>query len=42
MSKYADMIVLSDNPLRNAQTLRDIRVLQTYVGGSRVYERQKD
>lgn len=42
VGKYSDLIVLSGNPLLSAQTLRDIRVLQTCVGGTQVYERSTD
>lgn len=37
--KYADLIVLSDDPLRDPDSLREIRVLQTVVGGVTVYSR---
>ena len=37
--KYADMVVLDQNPLTvDTQAIKDIRVLQTIVGGQSVYE----
>lgn len=35
--KYADLVVLSGNPLDNPRTLRDLRVLRTVVGGATIY-----
>ncbi len=37
--KYADMIILSDDPLRDPARLRGIKVLMTMVGGVKVFER---
>lgn len=37
--KYADMIILSDDPLRDPARLRDMKVLMTMVGGIKVFER---
>lgn len=39
--KWADLIVLNGDPLNTpADALPDLHVVQTYVGGQRVYERQ--
>jgi hypothetical protein len=36
--KYADLIILDRNPLKaNPDSLRDIRVLNTYVNGNEVW-----
>lgn len=35
--KLADLVVLGENPLDNADTIKDIQVEQTYVGGVRVF-----
>ncbi len=37
--KYADMIVLSEDPLRDPARLRGVKVLMTMVGGVTVFER---
>ncbi|MDD5169082.1 MAG: amidohydrolase [Syntrophales bacterium] len=40
--KYADLIILDKNPLKVApDSLRDIRVLNTFVNGSEVWSRQE-
>ena len=38
--KYADMVLLAENPLTVApEYIKDIAVLRTYVGGDVVYSR---
>ncbi|MFK7731821.1 MAG: amidohydrolase, partial [Pseudomonadales bacterium] len=37
VGKWADMILLSDDPLINPAAIRDIKVLETLVGGEKVY-----
>ena len=37
--KLADLIVLSDDPLDNPETLREIQVMKTIVGGITLFER---
>jgi len=37
--KYADLIILSSDPLSDGYLLKDIQVLQTIVGGVTVFER---
>lgn len=37
--KFADLVVLADNPLLGGQALKNMQVLQTYVGGVEVYRR---
>jgi hypothetical protein len=39
--KYADMIVLSGDPLRDPDNLRHIKVVRTIVGGITVFERRE-
>lgn len=40
--KYADLIILNKNPLKVApDSLRDIRVMKTFVNGTEVWTRQK-
>jgi predicted amidohydrolase YtcJ len=38
--KYADLVVLSGNPLDDPMNMRDIQVDRTLVGGAIVYRRQ--
>ena len=38
--KYADLVVLSDDPLINPGGIRDIEVVETIVGGKPVYKRE--
>lgn len=35
--KYADLVVLSDNPLTDPMAMRDMRVERTVVGGATIY-----
>ena len=37
--KYADMIILADDPLRDPANLRNMQVVMTMVGGVKVFER---
>lgn len=38
--KFADLVVLSANPLDDPMNMRDLKVLQTVVGGATIYERK--
>jgi len=38
VGKYADLAVLSDDPLKRPETIKDIKVLETIVGGRTIYE----
>ena len=40
VGKYADLVVLSDNPLEEPLTLRELVVEQTFIGGATVYRRR--
>lgn len=40
--KYADLIILDQNPLKvNPDTLREIRVMHTFVNGNEVWSRER-
>ena len=36
--KFADLVVLSDNPLTNPEKINEIKILKTFVGGEAVFE----
>lgn len=38
--KFADIIILSEDPIKNPEKLRDIQVEKTLIGGVPVYQRQ--
>ena len=38
--KFADMVVLSDDPLKDPAVIKDIEVLATIVGGNTVYKKE--
>ena len=40
VGKYADLVVLSDNPVEEPLTLRELVVEQTFIGGATVYRRR--
>jgi len=37
--KFADMVILSENPLNNPENMRDIAVLETMVAGKTIYKK---
>lgn len=37
--KMADLVILAENPLSNLESMRDIEVLETIVGGKTVFEK---
>jgi predicted amidohydrolase YtcJ len=39
IGKYADMVILSDNPLQNPSSINTIDVMETIVGGETVYRK---
>ena len=39
VGKFADLAVLSDNPLEQPEDIRHIKVLRTFVGGKTVFMR---
>ena len=36
--KFADLVILSGNPLTNPEKIRNIKVLKTIIGGKTVYQ----
>lgn len=36
--KFADLVILSGNPLKNPQSIRQLNILETIVGGATVYK----
>ncbi|MBW1847611.1 MAG: amidohydrolase family protein [Deltaproteobacteria bacterium] len=40
IGKYADMVILSDNPLKNPSSINNIDVVETIVGGATVYRKE--
>jgi hypothetical protein len=38
--KYADLVVLSGNPLDDPMAMRELQVERTLVGGATIYRRQ--
>lgn len=39
VGKYADLVVLSDNPLKQPERIKDIKVLETIVGGKTTFKK---
>lgn len=37
--KYADLVVLSGNPLEDPMAMRDLQVERTVVGGATIYRK---
>jgi predicted amidohydrolase YtcJ len=38
--KYADLVVLSGNPLENPMGMRDLMVERTVIGGATIYQKR--
>jgi hypothetical protein len=41
VGKFADLVLVDGNPLENVEQIRDLRVLETIVGGVSIYRRDK-
>jgi hypothetical protein len=42
VGKFADMVILSEDPLKNPKSIKDIQVVKTIIGGVPVYDITKE